>query len=439
MFKKGFLSVITVLMLLTPINVFAVQNTVTDEESTDSIKIEYKKDEQKELNNIPKVGCKAVYIAEPKTGKIIFEKNSHEKMYPASTTKILTALLTLEKCEPTDIAKVSKTALSSLPQGASNAKLQVDEELSISDLLYALLIPSANEAAIVLAEHISGSVESFADLCNNRAKELGCENLHFVNPNGLHDDNHYCTAYDLYLIAKECRKYDLFNEIVKTKSFTLPATNKYAKKDRTFTNTNELLLSNSKNYYYPYCDGIKTGHTTPAGNCLVASTSNENIDLISVVLGGGINSKGLNERFYDSIELFKCVYDNYSYKQIADKKQVLKTINVEKATKDTSSLDITVESDISTIVPNDIDKDNIEKVINLNERIVAPIKQNQVLGQVTFKADGVNITENLIASHDVEKIPYWIYNCIIVAIIIIVILIIIKVLKTKNNKGKRMK
>ena len=304
-------------------------------------------------------------------------------------------------------------------------------------LLYALLIPSANEAANVLAEHVSGSVEDFAKLCNNRAKELGCENLHFVNPNGIHDDDHYCTAYDLYLIAKECQKNETFKEIVKTKSFTLPATNVYARKDRTFTNTNSLLLPNSTSYYYQYCTGIKTGHTTFAGNCLVASSSHNNIDLISVVLGGGTNSKGLNERFYDTTQLFEFAYKNYSIKTIVNKKDVFATINVEKATKDTASLDVIVGTNISSLVPNDLNKDNVQQVISINEKITAPIKQNQVLGKITFKADGLNYTTDLIASHEVEKFPYWLFNIIFVGVGLLLLIIIIITTKSVKKRKKR--
>lgn len=218
--------------------------------------------------------CKAAYVAEPNTGKVIYEKNAHEALYPASTTKILTALVTMENCRMTDTAVVSQHALDLVPSGYSNAKLQAGEEFTIRDLLYALLIPSANEAANVLAEHVSGSIEDFAALCNKRAKELGCETLHFVNPNGMHNEDHYCSAYDLYLIAKECRKNEIFNEIVKTKTYSLPSTKVYPG-TRTLKTTNEMLLPGT--YYYSYCTGIKTGHTTPAGECLVASSEYNNI------------------------------------------------------------------------------------------------------------------------------------------------------------------
>lgn len=422
--KKNILIIIIAFFMLLSPNVYANNDII----------LKYNKNEQQVIENSPTIGCKAAYVVEPITGKIIYEKDAHEKKFPASTTKILTALLALEKCELTDKAIVSQNALDLVPTGYSNAGLKVGEELDIKTLLYALLIPSANEAANVLAEHISGSVEAFAELCNNRAKELGCENLHFVNPNGIHDENHYCTAYDLYLIAKECRKYDVFNEIVKTKSFTVPATNVYAKKDRTYKNTNSLILPTEKNYYYEYCTGIKTGHTTPAGECLVASSSYNGIELISVVLGGGTNSKGLNERFYDTKQLFEFTYDNYSLKQVTNKNQVITNINVNKATKETAELDIIIDTDIKSIAP--IDMENIEKTIILNDNIEAPIMQNDVLGKVTFKVDGLNYTANIVASHNVEKIPYWIYNTIFIVGILLILLIIHIIIKKKRRTSK---
>lgn len=432
--KKILIAFLTIVIILLPISIYAENDMLIITQEPNAT-IEYHPEEQQTIDNIPKIGCKAAYVAEPITGKVIYEKNAHDKMYPASTTKILTALLALEKCDMAEKATVSQRAIDLVPEGYSDARLRVGEEIAISDLLYALLIPSANEAANVIAEHISGSVEEFAELSNNRAKELGCEILHFTNPNGIHDDDHYCCAYDLYLIAKECRKYDLFNEIVKTKKFTLPATNLYPTADRTFTNTNELLLSGI--YNYQYCTGIKTGHTTPAGNCLVASSSNNGLDLISVVLGGGTNARGLNERFYDTKQLFEYTYDNYSIKEIVEDNLVVAKLNVGKATKETSELDAIVDSSISTIVPNNLDIENIEISISLKDNIEAPIEQNQVLGTMTFDADGLVYTTNIIASHPVEKLPYMLYNAIVASGILLSIFIF-TILIRKSRKRREI-
>ena len=406
------------MILLIPINVHA--------EEVDIV-LEYAKDEQSEADNIPTLGSKAVFIANPDTGKVFYEMNAHEKMYPASTTKILTALVTLENCQMTDVATVSQRALDLVPPGYSNANLQAGETLTIKDLLYALLLPSANEAANVLAEHVSGSVEEFVELCNRRALELGCETLHFTNTNGMHDENHYCSAYDLYLIAKECQKYDIFNEIVKTRTYTLPSTDLYPG-ERVIKNTNELIHPGT--YYYSNCTGIKTGHTTPAGECLVASSSFGNINLISVVLGGEtVNSQGLNDRFCDSKNLFEFIYNNYEIKKIADQRDVIATLIVGKAVKHERILDLIVDTDIATIVPKDVNKENIKMTVKINPDIVAPIEQNEVLGQVTYHADGLNYTTDIIAKNSVEKLPFAIYNAIVAGSFGLLLIIFIALLR----------
>lgn len=420
--KKIILIILFFLTCFLPFNVYADSN----------ISIEYIKEEQKVFNNIPNINSKAVYIAESNTGKVIYEKNAHEKMYPASTTKILTALIAIENCNLTDKAIVSQNAISSIPKEYFVCNLKPGEEHTIETLLYALLLPSANDAANVLAEHISGSIEEFMNICNSRAKQLGCENLNFVNAYGLHDENHYASAYDLYLIAKECKKHEIFNKIVNTKSYTIPATNIYPNNNRTFKNSNEMLFPGGV-YYYPYCTGIKTGHTTPAGECFVGSSLYNGLDLISVVLGGKEkNSIGLNDRFYDTKRLYEFTYNNYSIKKIAEYKDIVARINIENATKDTASLEIIVDTDISTILPNDLNKENIKKEVYIKDNIVAPIKENDVLGSITYYADGLIYKTNIIASHDVDKLPFGIYNIIIFVSIFLfiglcfIILVIVK-------------
>ena len=391
---------------------------------------EYNKDEQKKSKNSPDIGCKAAYVADPITGKVFYEKNAHQKMYPASTTKILTALVVLENCDVDETVKVSQNAIDLMPEGYSNAGLVAGEEHSVYTMLQALLIPSANEAAYALAEHVSGSVSAFAELCNKRAKELGCENLHFVNPNGVHDDNHYCCAYDLYLIAKECKKYETFNEIVKMKSFTVPPSNVYKKNDRTYDNTNEMLEDGQ--YYYKFCTGIKTGHTTPAGECLVASSSNDDLNLISVVLGGS-EKNGKNERFTDTKKLFEFVYENYKFKKITDKTAPLSEVNVIDAVTEQERLNLIIQTDIYTVAPNNASPDNVQPQLDLAEEIKAPIEQNQVLGTVTYSVDGLIYSTNIVAANEVEKKPYMLWNALValgaVSVIIILALIIRKAKK----------
>ena len=212
---------------------------------------------------------------------------------------------------------------------------------------------------------------------------------------------HYCTAYDLYLVAKECQKYDAFNEIVQTTEFTVPATDVYKQNDRKFENTNELILPKSKTYY-PYCTGIKTGHTTPAGECLVSSSSNDGLNFICVVLGGSVRGE-VNDRFADSVALYNFAYSNYSNQTVVEDEQVFDTLTVEGATDDTAELDLIADTEVITLLPNDFDVSSIESDIKLGGTVEAPVKEGDVLGTATVKADGMNYTVNLVASHDVDK------------------------------------
>ena len=253
-----------------------------------------------------------ILLMEKNTGDILYEKNSNEKMYPASTTKILTAILVLENCNLNDIVTVDSIAIKSVPSGYKTSNIMVNEKLTIENLLYTMLIPSANDAANALAIHISGSISGFADLMNEKAKELGCSNSHFTNPSGIHDENHYSTANDLSLIARYAMNIDKFGEIVKETEYTLPSTDSYSNSDRAFVTTNRLLNPSDKNYYYEYTTGIKTGYTSPAGDCLVASAKKGDIEFIIVVLGSSNLENGLSEKYLDCKTLFDFAFDNYT-------------------------------------------------------------------------------------------------------------------------------
>ncbi len=452
--KNALIYLLALCFLLTPLAAFAEEAPVLAETSAsvssfedalyrvDEIAskplfaFEYQRDEQETPDDLPEIGCRAAYVADPVSGKVFYEKHAHKKMYPASTTKLLTALLVLENCKPDETAVVSRRAVSLVPDGYVRANLQPGEKLSVRDLLFALLIPSANDAAFVLAEHVAGSVEAFAKQSNRRAQELGCEKLHFVNPNGIHNDNHYCTAYDLYLIAKACRAYDLFNEIVTTKSFTLPATNAYANADRTFTNTNKLL-DNTSFYYMADCTGMKTGYTDDAGQCLVASAARADLQLISVALGGKVKPNGVDERFSDSKALLEYVYSRYSQKLLADHSVPLAQVQVKKATKETEMLDIVIGADLETVAPDSLTAENVPTKIDLPLELKAPIAQNQVLGTVTYRVDGLIYATNLLASHDVVKKPYWLYNLLVFLGLLLLILLLRYILIQREKERRR--
>ena len=383
-----------------------------------------------------KVDSPSVMLIEAKTGNVLYEKNSEEKMYPASTTKIMSAILTLENVQ--DLSQkvtVSYNAVFSVPTDYASDTLKVGEELSIEELLYALLVKSSNEAAIVLAEYIGGSTQSFTSMMNTKAQELGCTNTNFVNPNGIHNKDHYTTAKDLSLIAM---KDETFRKIVNTVSHTLPSTNKYDRADRNLITTNELINKKNKNYY-EYAIGIKTGFTSQAKNCLVAGASKDGIELIAVILGADkTDSKGYSVRTKDAKKLFEYVYNNFTNKEVSTANNtIVGEIKVKKATKDTKNLKLMTDTDVDILVTNDKVNEDIQGNLELNQNIKAPISKGTHLGTITYNIDGTEYKANVIASEDVQKSN--ILLSILGILVAIALLFIIYIFMEKSRGKKKRK
>ena len=373
------------------------------------------------------VDAKASLVIEGNSGKVIYEDNAQVQNYPASVTKILTAIIVLEKCELNDIVTVSKSAISNIPSGYVVAPLLEGEKIKVEDLLYALMLKSSNDAAYVLAEHVGGSVDGFSEMMNKKAEDIGCKNSHFVNPNGIHNDNHYTTAYDMYLIAKYAMKNEKFVKIVSTYQYTLPATNKYRKNDRIMKNTNNFVNPTNK-YYDEYVKGIKTGTTLQAGNCLITSTSKNGFDVITVILG----AKTSESKFSETKKMINYVFDNYEYTEIHKKGDVIKNIEVPKATKETKDLNLVISDDIKVINNVKIKAEEIEPEINLNENIIAPIFQGQELGTIKYTVDGLEYNAKLLAENDVVKKTYYVEILIGTGAFFIIVGVIIIIKKHKK-------
>lgn len=376
-------------------------------------------------------------LVEVSTGRILYEKNSTKQMYPASTTKIMTAIVILENCNLTDIVTVSTNAVESIPSGYVTCNIVPGEELTVNDLLYALMVKSGNDVAIALAEHVAGSVNSFADMMNNKAKELGCTGTHFVNPNGMHDDNHYTTAYDLYLMAKYGMQNETFRKLVSTTSYTLPATNKYLNTDRSFTTTNELLNKNSRNYFYNHTIGIKTGTTTQAGDCLVAESSRDGLEFISVVLDSSTTRDGLKGRFIDTKKLFDYGYDNFTLTKIKEKNTLIDTIEIENATKETKHLNLLIDESITIVNNKNLDVNQIIPEIKLKENLEAPINKGDIVGTIKYKVDDIEYSSNILAETTVEEKADLTIFVIIVGILLLLIGITILQRKKRSKIKKR--
>ena len=374
------------------------------------------------------VDGKAALIVETHNGKIIYEKNADEIIFPASLTKILTAIIVLENCNLDDVAIVSKNAISNIPTGYVVAPLYEGEKIKVKDLLYALLLESANDAAYVLAEHVGNSVEEFSNIMNKKAQEIGCKNTHFINPNGIHNENHYTTAYDLYLISNYAMKNDTFSKIVSTYQYTLPDTNKYSKKDRVMTNRNYFVNPNSK-FYNKNVNGIKTGTTTEAGNCVITNVKKDELEIITIILG----AETYNSRFSETKKMIEYAFENYAYAKLHEKGDIIKKIEVKNATEDTKNLNLAISEDITVIKNVKTNISEIEPEIILNENISAPIEEGQELGTVKYNVDGIEYTAKLIAEKNVELRTYYKEILIVIGTIMIIV-ILFKRSRKKFNK-----
>jgi len=383
----------------------------------------------------------AAILVETSTGRILYDKNSKTRMYPASVTKIMTAVLTLENCNLDDIATVSYNAVHSLPTGYVNVNLQPGEEFLISDLLKVFMVRSANDIGSVLAEHIAGSVEDFGIMMTERAKELGCLDTNFTNPSGIHDVNHYTTAYDLYLIANHGMQDPVFRKLVTETSCRLPATELYPNDDRVFQTTNELIKINNSNradnYYYKYATGIKTGFTTEAKNCLVASAIRDNLEFISVVLYGGTLEGGLSERYIDTINLFEYGYENFTITKIIEALSIVNTVEVDKATRETKNLNLLIQDDITVINDKSTDAINTIPYIEFNDGLKAPISKGDIVGTITYSVDNIEYSSSLIASEDVIRKKDIEFYLLTIGLILLIFAIFIMPKRRRRNYRKK--
>lgn len=379
--------------------------------------------------NSPELISEAAILIDNKTNKILYDKNANERMFPASTTKILTAILVLENCELNETVTASYDAVMSIPNGYVSANIDGEEQLTVEQLLQLLLVHSANDAANVLAEYVGGSIESFVSMMNTKVNELGLTNTHFTNAYGLQDENHYTTAHDLSVIMQYCLKNEDFRRIAGSASCSIPATNKFG--PRSYTSTNQLLVPGNP-YYYSYVTVGKTGFTTEAGECLVSCAYKNDLELICVVLGGSVVN-GVPTRFSESKTLYEYGFNQFSLKNVANPGDIITEIEVSNATPDTKSLDLAFADSIYALVNNKDLETNYTPEIQLNANISAPIAQGDVLGKAVYTIDGIEYESDIVATHNVEasKLLQFILQ---IGSIIIVLLITFEIFFSNNKK-----
>lgn len=349
----------------------------------------------------PEIIGDAAVIIDASTGQILYEKNMDKQEYPASTTKVMTAMLALENL---DLSKtVTIDAITPFTEG-SRIYLLEGERLTVEQLLNALLTESANDAAVALGILIAGSIPEFADMMNKKAIELGAKNTNFVNPNGLHNDAHITTAYDLALIAREAMKNEKFRELIMTYRYIIPATNK--QDTRYLYNTNRLIYDEKTKVNvngvirpakYDGVTGIKTGYTSKAGGCLIAGAKRGDTELIAVVLKSSAEG-----RFADAIALLDYGFENFKSAKAIGAGTDLGEIKVNRGS--VKRVGVAVANDIFATIPFEASEEVVNTKVVLDDNVRAPVLLGQKVGTVeVYEGDKLVGEVDAITTSQVEE------------------------------------
>lgn len=367
MFIKRMLSLALIVCLLVPC--VAVQTSALSEEEIPS---------------------PSVVLMEPVSKKILFEKNAHESRACASITKVMTLLLIMEAIEEgaisyTDVVTTSEHAKS---MGGSDIWLEVGEQMTVDEMIKATAVASANDAAVALAEHLCGSESDFVAKMNERAKELGMKNTAFKNCNGLDEEGHLTTAYDVALMSAELIKHEKIFE------YTNIWIDYLRDGETQIVNTNKLLKT------YTGITGLKTGTTSQAGSCISATATRNDMSLVAVVLG----SQSGTERFKDAATLLDYGFANYEVLKLDAKDQGFSEIEVKNGMQKTAK--VSCDENISLVVQKG-SKEKVEQNVKLKESVEAPVKKGDKAGELSFTLDGEKIARfDINISEDVEKISF---------------------------------
>lgn len=308
----------------------------------------------------PTLHSTATTLVDSSTGFVLHSKNVNQKIYPASTTKVLTTIIAIENLDLNTPIVVTQTGIA-IPWDSSRSYLEVGEVITVENLLYCTLLSSGNDAANMLGEAVSGNIKDFVNLMNEKALEIGCSNTHFANAHGYHDKNHYTTAEDMTKIVRYALKNDTFRNICETKTYTVPATNKSS--ERKLVNTNRLILTKEENkhaFYYEYALGGKTGYTGEAGRCLISWAKKGDLELICCTFGAPATS-GHDQRYVDAVSLY-----NYGFNDFVETKII---------SKEDYAFSIT-------------DKENLfEYTFGLKNNISIPINDNFKIKSISYSID----------------------------------------------------
>lgn len=409
------------------------------------------------------VGAQAVYLYNLDTDTLIAEKNMDEPMYPASLTKIMTCILALENTPNLDTEKVvypnyiqdylynyqwvQKNGAVSL------ADLRAGEELSMRQLLYALMLPSANEAAMIIADHIGGSQEDFARMMNARAKELGANHTNFVNPNGLFDEKHVTTAYDIAQITKHALELPGFLEIVTTIAYDSGPTN--FRENVVWDTTIKMQVPSNTEYYYPGIKGVKTGSLPQAGSCYVSTCTRDGFTYLLVVLGSPYldeNGKMLARMgsFEDTKNIYDWVFATFKRKSLVEKgahvQEVKLNLSLEK-----DHIKLMTGERFTALVPVTTEVSDVTQVPEIPESVNAPVQKGDHIGELRLILGGEEIGRvSLLAAESVEASPilllwekvksilssFWFKFLVILLVLLILFYIFIMILRNRNRRRR---
>lgn len=348
------------------------------------------------------ITAKAGMLVSMDTGEILYSNNIDTKVYPASITKIMTAVLMIEndKFDPDGTLAMTQDVLDRISgTGSSVSNLKAGEVITQQDLLYMVLMSSFGDAAYLAADYYEGGNDAFVAKMNAKAKELGLENTNYANPIGLHDEMNYTTVRDIYKLTTYALENELFAEVCSTARYTLKATN--MSPQRTLSTT-IFLQDTTTNYYYQYAKGVKTGYTDEAGRCLVSTASYNGYNYMCILMGCPVE-EGRRYEFLESAELYRWAFNNFSFREIANSGEPVCEIHVDLS-MDTDFVALYFEKPFVSILPNDADDSTIVVNTKLNSQSVdAPVKKGDVLGEAEIVfAENVIGRVKLVAGENVK-------------------------------------
>ncbi len=348
------------------------------------------------------------------TGEIIFEKDSHKQVNPSTLTKLLTAYTVMkyiDNPEETTVTVPRYIFDELYLQGGTHADIRQGEVLSVKDLLYAMLLPSGDEAASALADYTGkGSIDNFCMMMNNEAKKLGCTNTNFTNAHGLFNDNHYTSAYDMYLIAKACYETPGFMEIVTTNEYIMPVTEKHPRDKGVWRIlTLNRMQKRTNKYYRSYIQGMHTGYTPQSGSSFVTICQKDGETYLWVVLGAG-PAEDKSSAFETTAKVMDYFFENYSLRSANNPEKPLCEIRLKYA-KDRDTLLLYSDEKIISVLPHSADETSFQKIYNLPESIPAPVQAGDVIGTVDYYLAGQKTDSGLLISR--ENVPRSLFMFIV--------------------------